>query len=448
MENDMTKGAEWRVILAFALPIMGQNLLVTAYNLADTLVIAKWIGGSGVGAIGMLTAPIWLLMTFSQGIGAGVAVVAAQFYGAKLKDDVRATADAAYAISALMGIVTTAVCLAVSEPLISGYLRAPEEMRGMALAYFRICAFGQFFLFTYGAAYGLLRAHGDSRGGLLFLVISSIMNVGLNILFVAGLGWGAEGTAVATVASQAALAAACFVYLIRLFPHLRPRMAFAASTIEKMRAIVRISAPIIAQNAVRASGFIVLQRLVVSFGSPSVEGMAAMGRIESLAHIPSMSFNSAISAYTGQNIGAGLHDRARAGYLAAVKLGAAITIPAVIFNIAFGRWLLSFFSISGESMLRGYEHLVMMMTMITVQMVSMITAGFLQGAGDTRAPMLASMADLGVRLAASHIMAATFIGFRCIYLSLPFSVTTAFLMNVYRYRSGKWRDRALVKNRS
>ncbi|MDL2264403.1 MATE family efflux transporter [Synergistaceae bacterium OttesenSCG-928-I11] len=444
MERNMTVGREWRVILAFALPIMGTNLLQTMYTLADSLIVGNFIGPTALGAVGLTAPPTWLLLAFCLGIGTGASIVIAQYYGAGRETDIHATIGGAYALSLIVSLVLTLCCFLVAKPLIWVFLGAPTEMRDMSVTYFRIYASGIVVQMLYNVTYGILRAYGNSRGGLYFLLVAAIMNVALDLLFIVHFGWGVAGAAIATVLSQLCAALASMLYLVRSFPHLRPRFGFGGRERGKMRTISIISAPIIVQQGIFAVGFTIMQRLVNSFGPHSIEGYAAMMRIENLAHIPSNSFNTAISAFTGQNIGSGKHDRAQMGYRASLRMGAIVTVLIAAAVLFFARDLLALFNISGESMRRGLEHLVLLMFFIILSMTTNITSGFLQGAGDVQVPTIAGFANLAVRLCGAYLMAGTFISFRCLYVSMPPAWAVGCLIVVLRYRSGKWRQKALV----
>lgn len=440
MVKDMTSGREWQVILFFTLPIIGSHLLQALYNLADALIVANAAGASALGAIGLTGSMNWLLLTVSVGLGAGVNIVTAQYYGAKRYGDIQASIGAAYVLSLSVSAVIAILCFFLARPLIFGFLAAPPGMREMSLYYFRICASGGIvFQMLYNVTYGILRAYGDSRGGLLFLLFGTTLNVCLDLLLVAFFRFGVAGAAVATVISQACCAAASMIYLRGYFPELRPRLSAGRKERLRARTIIRVSIPIIAQSAVFAMGFTVMQRFVNSFGPPSIEGYAAMGKLEELAHIPSNSFKTAVSSFVGQNVGAKKFDRARNGYMAAMKISAAITVALAIAVALFSKPMLGMFGISGESMRRGWEHLMLLMIFMPFAMTSNITSGFLQGAGDVTVPAAASLANLCVRLGATWLMARTFIDFRSVYFSMPPAWMTGCLIIVLRYRSGRWR---------
>ena len=195
---------------------------------------------------------------------------------------------------------------------------------------------------------------------------------------------------------------------------------------------------------VNSTCFLILQRLINSFGTASIEGYAAMLKIEQYAHIPSNSFNVAISSFTGQNIGAGLYDRARRGYRATIGMGVGICAVLCILVFLFDRELLSIFGITGESLKRACEHLDLLMLFIWMSTITNITNGFLQGAGDVKTPTVTTFLNLAVRLSLSFILAGTAVGYRCYFVSMPPAWTLACLLVVLRYRSGRWKNYGIV----
>lgn len=443
----MTYGREWTTILFFALPIMGSDLLQALYNLADGVIVGNFIGPAALGAIGITAPMMWLLLSFCASIGTGTSIVVAQLYGAGRQEDIRASVRAAYALSLMVGLSLMLLCFVLARPLVWNFLAAPAEMRETSVLYFRIYAAGLLFQMFYNVTYGILRAHGDSRGGLFFLMIAAVLNVLMDFLAIVVLGWGVAGAAIATIFSQACCAVASMLYLVCFFPELR--VGFSIVSIKrvdpgKVLTIVKVASPIVAQAAILSIGFAVMQRFVNAFGRASIEGYTSMCKIEELAHIPSNGFYSAVSAFVGQNIGAGKIARAKRGYRAALKMGGVITLVIAIGVGLFSEQMLTMFNISGESLRRGWEHLILLMIFIPVMMTANITSGFLQGSGDVRIPAVASFANLSVRLVGTYLMADTFIDFRSVYASMPFAWITGCLIVLLRYRSGRWRGAKLV----
>lgn len=445
MKNDMTQGKEWKTILLFSLPIVMSNLLQVLYNLVDSIIVGQFISSKALGAVGLTNSMTWLLVAICSSLGSGTNIMTAQYYGAKKDDEIQETVISSYVAGLILTAVLTALCFLLSGPVIRGFLQAPEEMAADSISYFCIYGSGIIWLVLYNITYGILRAHGDSKGSLIFLIISSIVNVILDLIFIVNLHWGVAGAAIATVASQAGSAIASIIYMLKLFPELRPKKKYLYAFRERASLLVKLSVPIALQQAITSMGFIVLQRLINSFGTPSIEGYSAMLKIEQLAHIPSNSFNVAISSFTGQNIGAHKMERARKGYISTIIMGVGISLAISVVVLIFDEQLFSMFGLSGEALKRGTEHLDLLMMFIWVSTITNITCGFLQGAGDVRIPAMSGFVNLGIRLALSFMLAESAFGYRCYFISMPPAWVIACLFVVSRYISGKWKNYAIAK---
>lgn len=440
----MTRGKEWRAILLFSLPVAGSYLLQILYNISDSIIVGNFIGPDALGAVGLTSAMTWLLVNFCVGLGNGTNIVISQYYGAGKRESIEKAIGGAFMAAVIAAAVLTAVCFLAARPVIEGFLQTPAEMSGESRRYFCIFGAGLIFQFIYNVTYGILRAHGDSRGALIFLLISSVMNIFLDILLVAVFHMGVAGAAVATVISQAASAVASLLYLKKFFPHLWPRRRFFERCRKEAGQVVRLSIPLVIQSSITAGGFVVLQRLVNSFGPASIQGYAAMQRVEQIAYIPANAFNMAMGSFVGQNIGAGLIDRVEKGFRDTMKMGLGSTIILAAVVMAFATPVLSMFNISGDALIRGREHLYILMVCSVLNCISCIAAGSLQGAGDVKPPAVAGFVNLLVRVGSAYLMAGTFISFRCIYVSIPFSWGAMCAVNYFRYRSGKWKRYSIV----
>lgn len=208
MRRDLTTGQEWSTILIFSLPMMGASLLQVLYNFVDSAIVANFVNSTALGAIGLTSSMTWLLVIFCTGLGSGTSIAIAQYFGANRESGIKKVIAIAFPLAIVLSAAITLTCFFTAKPLIFGFLQAPEEMRSDSLTYFLIYSGGIIFQMLYNVIYGILRAHGDSRGSLLFLLISSILNVVLDCLFVIVLSWGVAGAAIATVIAQAGCAVA------------------------------------------------------------------------------------------------------------------------------------------------------------------------------------------------------------------------------------------------
>lgn len=444
MKRDMTTGTEWKALLWFSLPIMGSNFLQFLYNLADSIIVGKFVNSTAFGAVGTTSALIWLVVSACTGLGAGTSIAVSQYFGSRDEQKIKETVSSVFLLSTGLGILMTGILILLARPILLLLLQTPENMLPYSTSYFVIYCLGILFQLIYNVTCGILRAHGDSGGALLFLFISAVLNVALDCLFVIVFHWGVAGAAAATVIAQFACACAAVLYMKKLFPDLMPSKKHLTQWKPRCATVIHLSIPIMLQSMVTALGFLVLQRLVNSFGENSIEGYAAMQKIEQISHIPSISLNVAISSFVGQNIGARKLERVRKGYRSAIIMGVASTIVISVFVLIFDQQLLSLFNITGESMRRGREHLDLLMLFIWVSTITNITTGFLQGAGDVKVPAASGFVNLGIRLILSYVLAGTAVGFRCFYVSMPPAWLITSLFVVWRYRSGKWENYSLV----
>jgi putative MATE family efflux protein len=440
MEKDLTKGREWKVIAGFAVPLMCSYLLQFLYNLSDSIIVGNFVGPGSFGAIGITSSMTWLMVNVCAGIGTGTSIIVAQYYGAGNAAGVKGAIGGAMCVCGIGAVIMTIVCLFLAKPLIKDFMNAPVHLCMESVGYFQIYSMGIVFQILYNVIYGVLRACGDSKSSILFLLISSIINIVLDLIFVILFQQGVEGAAWATVISQAIAAIACGGYLKYFFPSLWPNRDFFIEWSRNAALVLQKSVPIIMQSAATALGLIVLQRLVNAFGQASIEAYAAIVKIEQIAYIPRNALNVTMGSFVGQNIGAQRMERVENGLRAAVKIGLGSTAILAVLVMIFAEIILGWFNISGDALLRGKEHLYILMIFSSLTCLTNVLGGFLQGAGDVKPPAVAEFTNLSVRVILAYLMALTKIGFRSIYMSIPFAWCTACALNLYRYRSGAWKS--------
>lgn len=446
MVRDMTQGREGALLLRFALPIMGAQLLQVTYSIVDAIVVGNFVSADALGAVSVPGPILWIASSMASGMGAGTNVIIAQYFGAGRREDIRTAAVTSVWLGGLVGILMTALCILTAQPLLTGFLRTPAELVGESRTYLMLFSFGFFFQMLYQVFYGITRAFGDSRAALLFLLVAAALNVALDLLFVAGLEMGVAGAALASVIANAGAALSALLYLWRRFPDLRPGPGELRPQPDKLRLVARLSGPVTLQMVVEAAGFLLLQRLVNSFGSASIEGFAAMGKTEELMHIPVVCMSTALASFVGQNMGAGKVERAQRGLRAAMgmTLGASLVLGTLIFLL--DEPILSLYNITGDALLRGSEHMDVMCLMLPVFAVQQLLNGVLQGAGDVRVPVVSSFTDLFLRLAGAKLLSLTPLSFRSIYLSTPPAWLAACLISLLRYRRGVWKRTRIISS--
>ncbi len=445
MQVDLTKGKEWRLVFNFALPLMGALVIQTTYMMIDAIIVGRFVSATALGAIGISNPVVWLLNLVSTSFGAGSSIIISQYVGANKHADVKTIFATALKFCMLLALGLSVVVLLFSRLLFEDFFGTPPEMLADSLIYFRVYVLAMSGQMLYNIVYGALRAHGDSKGAVIFLLISAVLNVGLDLLFVLVFDWAVAGAAWATAISIFGSGIAASIYLWKNHPQLRLSRAEFIIKKNYIKSIWRLTAPILLQSSTMAIGFIVLQRLVNSFGAPSIEGYAAMQRMDALIYIPSNAFNTAMANFAGQNIGAGRVDRVKNAYNQTLILGCIFCFIMIAITYLIGDEALGIFNLTGDAFIRGREHLNILLMFIVFSTINNITAGLLQGVGDVKAPAIASFVNLSIRVISAYIMAETFIDFRSVYYSLPLAWVTGCAITQWRYRSGKWLNKGMVK---
>ncbi len=345
-----------------------------------------------------------------------------------------------------MSLVITLLGIALAKPLLYGLLSAPEEILAMAMSYFKIYCVGLVFQFVYNAIAAALRSIGDSRASLIFLLISSVLNIALDLVFVLCFGWGVAGTAVATVISQAASAAVSIFYMWKKYELYRVQKDEAAFDREKSALILKLGVPTMVQMCIVSGGNVLVQRVVNSFGTSAIAAATAAGRIENYLFIPCQGFNNGVSTFTGQNMGAGNIDRVYSGWRKSLMLVVPIALVLMAGLELFSRPLIALFGVEGEALTLGMRHLRFIAPFFVLFAVYMSTAGILTGSGDVVAATSITLSSLAIRVSATYIFAYV-CGFRfaSLYYAVPIGWVVCFICVMLRFRSGRWKQKAVVR---
>ncbi|MCD8116862.1 MAG: MATE family efflux transporter [Oscillospiraceae bacterium] len=443
MAKDMTQGREWRLILSFTLPLIGGNLLQQVYSLTDSLVVGNFAGQNALAAVGTSFPLTYLLLALATGLTNGVGIMAAQYYGAKRADAFRKNLSTACFTLLAAGLIITVLGIALSRVLLEELLQADPTILSDALLYLRIYCIGLVFQFAYNTCAAILRSIGDSRSTMYFLLVSTVLNVVLDVIFVRH--WGVAGAAWATVIAQAVSALLSGMYLFRhieLAHFQRGEFRFDRASFSKS---LRLGVPTSVQQCAVGLGMVIMQRLINSFGVDTISAVAAAMKLESFAMVPIMMFYMGLSNFTGQNMGAGNISRIRRGYHQTLIM-ALVTCAGIILLLIFaGPYAVRLFNMNEAATAIGVEYLRTLAAFFLIFGVMYITNGVLQGSGDVIYPTVASMTSLLTRIIAANIM-ATFpaIGYRCIFYATPIGWFLGALIVWIRYLSGRWKDKSIA----
>ena len=333
MTKDLTRGTPWKLILQFALPIMAGNLLQQLYNTADTIIVGNFNGQQALSAVGACAAMTVLFTALAIGFSVGAGVLISQYFGAAREQELRQYAATSIVLMLAMGLLMSLIGVVSARFLLERALGTPEALLPLTLLYFRIYAAGLVFQFGYNIAAALLRALGDSKATLYFLLVSSILNVALDLAFVAGLGMGVAGAAIATVISQIASCVIGFAYMHRKYTLLRFSLRELRLDVKTAGRILHVGAPMAIQQSIVSCGFLFLQRLVNLYGESMIASYTVASRMENILLIPILGVQNTMATFAGQNMGAQRPDRVAKGLGQGVLVSLSMTLVLCLCQI-------------------------------------------------------------------------------------------------------------------
>ena len=438
-------------ILVFTLPMLLGNIAQQLYNTVDTIVVGKYIGDNALAAVGSCGPIVNMLLALFIGISAGAGIMVSQYFGAKNREDL------SYTIGNC--ITATVICcgalILVATPLIRPLLEilnTPDSILDWCEDYLKICLWGMAGLAFYNILSGVLRGMGDSVWPLIFLLVATVINIVLDIVFVARLDMGVAGVALATVIAQVVSAALCMIKLATMRKDYDFGFRFMRLHKCYVQTLVRLGLPSGLTQAIFSSAMIVVQSLTNQFGEMFIAANVVIMRVDGFAMMPNFSFGTAMTTYAGQNVGAGLYDRvtkgARQGLWMAVGCSASIT--AVI--LLFGKGLMHLFTDTQDLVELSYRLMMILAVGYIAMAVTQSLSGVMRGAGDTMTPMWISlMTTVAIRVPVAYGIAwlTSPTGHpadgmkECIQISLLASWCIGAALTVLFYRRGKWKTKRI-----
>ncbi len=400
-DRDMTTGGITKHLVTFALPLLIGYVFQMLYNTVDTWVVGNYVSDEAFSAVGTVGPIINMLIGFFMGLSSGAGVVISQYYGAKRYDMVKKTVHTSVIITLAMGAVFTGVGIGFT-PLMLKAMSTPPEVLPESTAYLTIYFAGITGLMLYNMFSGILRAVGDSTRPFLFLVLSALLNTGLDLLFVLVFGLGVEGVAYATIIAQAISALLLLLTLTRTDSCVKLTAKAFRFDREVMKKILKVGLPAALQMAVTAFSNVFVQGYINHFGADCMGGWTAYGKIDQVILLPMQSLALASTTFVGQNLGSGLEERAKKGVRVALFASVLSTAVLMIPVIAFAPSLTAFFNDKPEVIEYGTMMLRWISPFYVLCCVNQIFAGALRGSGNSRVPMI--------------IMLSSFVLFRQAYL--------------------------------
>ena len=384
----MTKGNIWKLLIRFAIPLLLGNLLQQLYNAFDAIVVGRYVSNEALAAVGSSGPLVNMIIAFFMGMSAGASVLISQYFGAKDDRTLRQTVHTAMLLAILMGLVMSAVGI-LATPMLLRWMKAPQEIMDDAITYLRVFFSGMTALTVYNMGTAVLNAVGDSKRPLYFLMLSSVLNVTGNLLFVLVFHMGVSGVAWSTVIAQVISAVLVVWVLCRAEGDYRLELRALRLHSGVLKGITRIGLPGGIQQTIIGLSNIIVQSYVNGLGATLVAGYSAASKLDAFIALPVATLALTVTTFVGQNLGAHQVARARQGTRYSLMLGLASTIFLSAIVLAFGTTLLRIFSTDPEVVEAAYAFLKVFAPMYCLLCLTQIVPGALRGAGDVRFPTVA-----------------------------------------------------------
>ena len=437
--TDMTKGSPARMIMIFAVPLFIGNVFQMLYNTVDTMVVGRFVGAQALAAVGGAGVSYNVMLMLINGFMSGASVVIAQAFGADDRSAVRKDYSTSCIMIAATGILFTFLGECLALPLLK-MLNTPEDVIMNSLKYLRVMYGGILATCLYNGYAAFLRAVGDSVTPLIALLISSCLNVILDLIFVLGMHLGVPGVAWATIISQAFSGIYCLICTAKRMPELLPEKGQFQFDRGAAAEMIRIGVPAAFSTAVVQLSVMLIQRAVNSFGSTVLAAYTAEGKTGQICFCLSYSVGLATGVFVGQNKGAGKLGRVREGLHTGVKISLLYHAVISVLMIVFSRQLLGLFTRDAEVLSIALEIIRINACASPLLGLNFVFQNFLRNVSDVRPTIWMSSAEVLSRGTLPYLLSARF-GYHGIWWATPVGWLLSLVIGIARYRSGKWREK-------
>lgn len=442
--SDMTVGSPIRLMIRFCIPMLIGSIFQQIYNITDTLIVGNTVGSGALAAVGATSSSTFFMLALAMGLTSAISILLSQAFGAKNEALFRRTLANSIYVVVGVAILLSIIGLVGARPLMR-LLGTPEDILSDAAIYLQICIGGCFGQLMYNAASAALRSVGNSRVPLFFLILSCVLNVGLDLLFVLAFGWGVMGVATATVISQFIAAGACLVYLVKAIPMFRLSRANMRVDGKTLGSILKIGLPMSLQSMLLGVGDMVVTSVINSFGTSVVAAFSTVMRVNNLVSLSFSSISHSFSVYTGQNLGARDEKRIRAGVWQTSLLVTGLSLLSTLVVFLFGESMIRAFISAGDpqletiveisgTMLRTYACFFPFLALIW------LFNGALRGMGEIVVPMVSGFTELVLKVGLSVLLGAMF-GYNGVWFAAPIGWALGMVPSVIRFYTGGWKKR-------
>ena len=439
MTNDMSRGNPARLIISFMLPVLAGNIFQQFYNVVDSVIVGQFLGVNALAAVGSTGSVVFLVWGLVTGLTSGFSVILAQQFGAGDKKGLCRYEGASVWLCGVIGILMTVILMLGLNPILR-LMNTPDEIFGETRAYLGVLFARILITFAYNMLAGMLRALGDSKTPLLFLVIASILNIVLDIVFILYCNTGVAGAAYATLIAQAVSALLCVRHIAKKYEILKISRQDIHCSVSSAKKLLNVGIPMGLQFSITAIGTMIVQAALNGLGPVYIAGFSAAGKIGNIATQPFPSLGVAMATYTGQNMGARRFDRVKKGVSAGFVICLVCSVITGAAVYLFGPYMMKIFASgdSGQMIEYGVEYLKISAWFYPPLSLIFLYRNTLQGLGDGLVPMLGGVFELAARFGAILVLAEPF-GYTGICFSDPAAWVMALipLVPVYYWRMKK-----------
>lgn len=450
MPSDMTEGRPWEKIVIFAVPMLIGNIAQQLYSTVDSIVIGKYVGDNALAAVGSATPILNLLLVLFVGISVGAGVMVSQYFGARQREELSVTIGNCVTLTGIASVIIMILGALLSRPLLE-LLKTPDSIIDWCTSYLVILMVGCIGSAYYNILCGILRGLGDSVSALVYLLIATVINILLDILFVAQFHLGVAGVAYATVIAQAVSAVMCLVRLMRMNEIFDFMPKYLKMQKRYSMEIIRLGLPSGLNQAIFSLAMVVVQSLTNSFGEMVIAANVIIMRVDGFAMMPNFSFGTAMTTYAGQNVGARRMDRVEQGTKQGTLIAVATSAVITTLILLFGRYLMAIFSDTEELVLLSANMMKILAAGYIAMAVTQSLSGVMRGAGDTTTPMWISLiVTVLIRIPLAYGIAYLTRTpelpngrYECLWISLLISWVLGAVITFICYRWGRWKKKTL-----
>ncbi len=447
---DMTTGKPWEKIVIFTIPMLLGNIAQQLYSTVDSIVVGKYVGDNALAAVGSAGPVYNLLLILFMGVSVGASVVVSQYFGAKKREELSKAIGNSITLTAIVSLLIMLMGLVLIKPLLE-MLSTPESIIDWCYNYLMILVMGIAGTAYYNILCGVLRGLGDSVSALVYLLVATVINIVLDLWFVAGLDMGVAGVALATIIAQFISAFLCVLKLRKMQDVFDLKVHYLKINKRHASTIIKLGIPSGITQAIFSLAMIIVQSLTNSFGEMVIAANVIIMRVDGFAMMPNFSFGTAMTTYAGQNVGAGQYERvvkgAKQGTLIAAATSAAITGLILI----FGKFLMGMFTDTADLVNLSNNMMRILAVGYIAMAVTQCLSGVMRGAGDTTTPMWISIiTTVVIRVPLAYAIAyltrtpdAPTGSYLSLFISLLTSWVLGAVITALCYRRGRWRTKAV-----